>query len=79
MSSRAVERERPDVFAPAGKDLAEIGADVPVQIVHVKRAADGERAVLLGRGGGGRQSHRQHQGGGPAEEFQLFHWIAPFE
>ena len=33
--ARAVERERPGVFVPVGEDLGEIGADGPVQPVHV--------------------------------------------
>jgi len=76
---RAVERERPGVFVPVGVDLVEIGADGPVRPDHVERAADRDRAVLLGEGGAGRQSDRQRQGGGPSQEFQLSHRIVLFE
>ena len=72
------------MFVPVEVNLDETGEEqvqvsFPGQIVHAKQAADRDRAVLLGGRDRGRQSDRQRQGGGPSEEFQLSHRIAPFE
>lgn len=69
---RAVERERPGVFVPVGEDLGQTETDGPGQPVHAERAADRDRADLLGgrnAWGHGHVDLRSSVGGQIASEY----------